>query len=73
MVRFINIASVLLVLLLVSVAAAQGSTASIDLSGLATQTTADISGVFATMLPVMIAATALLVAWKYAKRIGRSV
>jgi protein-S-isoprenylcysteine O-methyltransferase Ste14 len=72
MVRFINFAAVLLVVSLVSVAVAQ-STASFDLSGLATQTTTDITSVFTTLLPVMIAATALLVAWKYAKRIGRGV
>ncbi len=72
MVCFINFAAVLFVVLLVLVVVAQFM-ALFDLSGFATQTTTDIMSVFTTLLPVMIAATALLVAWKYAKRIGRGV
>jgi hypothetical protein len=72
MVRFINFVAVLFVVSLVSVAVAQ-STALFDFFGLAMQTIIDITSVFTTLLPVMIAVTALLVAWKYAKRIGRGV
>ena len=47
--------------------------ASFDLDPLVTQTQGDISNVFTTLLPVMIAATALIVAWKYARRLGRGL